>query len=485
MKKILLSAVGATDPVRGGHDGAMLHIARHYRPDVVCLFISSEMIRLDAMDNRYKLAFEMLAENTGGYRPEVLRVELRDLFDPSVIGACDRIFREKIVELRAQYGADTQFLLNLSSGTPQMKDSWKQICLLEMETVTGVQVTSPAQEANREQTTASRQYNVQEELECDLDNLDDAPDRTREPVFAYDKRAVIIAQIRRLIKSFYYDAACILMEEIVRQNAAYIDGFDVPAAPENRRRQAEQQLESLRQQQSEDEITLKLLRYARDRKDLLPCARTQEQLKALPETLKTSLRATYLSQHYEYALLLDCLARSGHTSEFLIRLNPMVIEMEKAYLGAVYRIDLNALYDYRGRISRDNLEKAYPRLLELCEHETGGLLRDGEPSQFVLKNMLSACAKMKDSNPTEQQQQALSFFDACLKINEKRNQIAHDLRAVTESDVIAASGHDMAYFNTTLQQVMKQIDNRADSKRFGEKNPYVLINSAVEERLFL
>ena len=30
---ILFSCLGSTDPVRGEHDGAMLHIARHYKPD--------------------------------------------------------------------------------------------------------------------------------------------------------------------------------------------------------------------------------------------------------------------------------------------------------------------------------------------------------------------------------------------------------------------------------------------------------------------
>lgn len=38
-KKILISAVGTTDPVRGYRDGPMLHIMRNYKPDKVLLFL--------------------------------------------------------------------------------------------------------------------------------------------------------------------------------------------------------------------------------------------------------------------------------------------------------------------------------------------------------------------------------------------------------------------------------------------------------------
>ena len=38
--KILISAVGDTDPIRNYHDGALLHIARKYRPDKIVLVFS-------------------------------------------------------------------------------------------------------------------------------------------------------------------------------------------------------------------------------------------------------------------------------------------------------------------------------------------------------------------------------------------------------------------------------------------------------------
>ena len=40
---ILFSCLGSTDPVRGEHDGPMLHIARHYRPDKILWYLTKEM----------------------------------------------------------------------------------------------------------------------------------------------------------------------------------------------------------------------------------------------------------------------------------------------------------------------------------------------------------------------------------------------------------------------------------------------------------
>ena len=38
--RVLISAVGDTDPFRNFHDGALIHIARKYRPKKVILIFS-------------------------------------------------------------------------------------------------------------------------------------------------------------------------------------------------------------------------------------------------------------------------------------------------------------------------------------------------------------------------------------------------------------------------------------------------------------
>ena len=63
---VLLTCVGASDPVRGCHDGGMLHIMRHYRPYAVYLYISPEMKAEEERDNRYEKAFVRMRESWRG-----------------------------------------------------------------------------------------------------------------------------------------------------------------------------------------------------------------------------------------------------------------------------------------------------------------------------------------------------------------------------------------------------------------------------------
>lgn len=62
MKRILFSAVGSTDPIAGQHDGAILHIARHYDIDEIYLYYSKEKCELEEKDNRYLYCLEKLQE---------------------------------------------------------------------------------------------------------------------------------------------------------------------------------------------------------------------------------------------------------------------------------------------------------------------------------------------------------------------------------------------------------------------------------------
>lgn len=49
MMRLLFTCMGTSDPVRGYHDGPMLHIIRHYRPELICVFLSGEAAALDGL----------------------------------------------------------------------------------------------------------------------------------------------------------------------------------------------------------------------------------------------------------------------------------------------------------------------------------------------------------------------------------------------------------------------------------------------------
>ena len=61
-KRILFSPVGGTDPISSTnmHDGSLLHICRYYRPDVVYLYMSGEILENEKKDDRYMYCLHRL-----------------------------------------------------------------------------------------------------------------------------------------------------------------------------------------------------------------------------------------------------------------------------------------------------------------------------------------------------------------------------------------------------------------------------------------
>lgn len=64
MKKILFSPIGGTDPISNFRDGAMLHICRIYKPDIVYLYLSKEMCEFQEKDDRYRYCLEQLGKKS-------------------------------------------------------------------------------------------------------------------------------------------------------------------------------------------------------------------------------------------------------------------------------------------------------------------------------------------------------------------------------------------------------------------------------------
>ena len=75
MKKILFSPIGGTDPISNFRDGAMLHICRIYKPDIVYLYLSKEMCEFQEKDDRYRYCLEQLARKRS--LPRNLQTEMR------------------------------------------------------------------------------------------------------------------------------------------------------------------------------------------------------------------------------------------------------------------------------------------------------------------------------------------------------------------------------------------------------------------------
>ncbi len=159
---ILFSPIGDTDPIRGCYDGACLHIIRYYRPKVVYLFFTKDMAHREHQDHRYTRAIKQLA-------PQVpVHCEFTEITDPQNFDCFNQVFPERIHALHRAH-KQAQLLLNLSSGTPQMKNILALLAT-EYDWCTGVQVVSPERASNRKNFATQDHEDIDALLENNFDN---------------------------------------------------------------------------------------------------------------------------------------------------------------------------------------------------------------------------------------------------------------------------------------------------------------------------
>lgn len=144
--RILFTPLGMTDPIRFFRDGAALNVARLYKPDMVYLYMSKEIVQKHRQDNRYIYCFRQLAGLQGRSidirvieRPELEDVQLFDSFLTEFRGILDSIHDEF---------PEAEIILNVSSGSPAMKSSLQILSLTLDYKCIPVQVSTPQASSN-------------------------------------------------------------------------------------------------------------------------------------------------------------------------------------------------------------------------------------------------------------------------------------------------------------------------------------------------
>ena len=115
MIKKLISPVGFTDPIRENHDGAVLHLVRMLRPEVIELYLSQEL------RNRQIFMKKAIYSISDNYRPQINFKILKD--ENSNVAEFDSMYNFFRRILKTYNNDDSQLILNLSSGTPAMKSA--------------------------------------------------------------------------------------------------------------------------------------------------------------------------------------------------------------------------------------------------------------------------------------------------------------------------------------------------------------------------
>lgn len=405
MDDILFTCAGTSDPVRGNRDGGILHIMRYYHPKRVYLFLSQQIADLEAQDHRFEKTFQHMQEVCAAqgivYQPSLF-MHNSQLCDASKIDLVEKPLLEYFTSVAAE-NPNCRILLNLSSGTPQMKTLMQFLSVDSPYHVLGVQVDGPQKKKGEEDPprTDNETYNVDYELAT---NFDDEPDclpegerrnRTSEPEMFAIKHQRHRHQLLKLLERQDYDAMLDMSQNLPKQLQTLL-----------------QHLNARNNLQSEEAYKL------------------SKELTDLGFPLYPAMKS---DSHYrdlsEYYLLLRNLQKLGRYSEFVLRLNPFLTELLYTLLMQTEFADYLKKNNGRIDVATDVLNSKQPELMKRLQAEAQRTLLDYKNfSIFLGISMLLVTDTLSDAHR--------NFLRACNALNTaQRNTAAHQLHAVLEEDI--------------------------------------------------
>ena len=230
--KILISAVGDTDPIRNFHDGALVHIARKYRPDKIIIVFSERTIsKKDDIE-------KVIRSIDSKYVPEIVCHEPIILNEDVFV--FDTMYEQFDAIIQKYYTKDDEFILNLSSATPQVKSALFVLNRLSEINVKAVQVSSPKNDSN-----AGVGHDGSEDIDAlidtNMDNKLDYIDRTIEDTSEKFKQGLIKKTLRDFIKKYDYKASLEIanqspdfpgLKECRKKLQDIVDSLDRQAVPQ-------------------------------------------------------------------------------------------------------------------------------------------------------------------------------------------------------------------------------------------------------------
>ena len=397
MKRILFSPLGDTDPIRDCHDGACLHILRHYQPERVVLFYTKDMENKERRDHRYTRAIHKLSPNCA----------IEEIFSGIVAAYLyeefSKILPEAVQSVRDRY-PEHEILINLSSGTPQMKTVLAMLAA-DTERCRGIQVPSHSGKSNRKNKPASDDVDVDILLEVNVDDEEGAKNRCEEPPLSVFRYHAEKNRIISLIHAYEYNAALTL----ARSSSL------VPADAKQ------------------------LLKHAAARTDLLP----DKARKILAEYngQKLFLFTGEEELLIEYFLIMQIDQENDHLSNFMLRISPFLDKFLLDYVQKNVRggrqnpkniLNLSRYIKRKGgyRLERERIEQTAPKLLTRLDREYGGY-KDSDLS-FTL--LIYYCDYMQEEGLTKDTKLHDDMMAELGKLGDiriLRNNVAHQITNVT------------------------------------------------------
>lgn len=422
---ILFSPLGGTDPISQTNcrEGSMLHICRHYKPDLVYLYMSKEIIDNQEMDSRYTYCIDRLSESIGHQieykqirRPNLVEVHEFDYFYSE--------FRNVISEIYDEMDPEDELLINVSSGTPQMKSGLMVLKTMGEFPCRLIQVRTPVRKMNN---------HIHDNLEIELlwesneDNESGSENRCSEvtcPTLSIIKNEEII---KKLINAYDYEGALAVAKELPADYTKnYISALSLGAS-----------------------------RLLLDFKNV-DLFSNQSGIDCTP--IKDGGKRKYL----EYALQLEIKLRKGEYADFVRAITPLLVDMFVKVAKKEMNIDVYKYCNQKTGIyswSRSKLESTEQgkEIKKVLDNSFNGGFKYGNLySEHVARIVETKCTNIEVKDLIKD----LRYVESKV-----RNLAAHDIISVTEGTINVLTGF-------TPKLIMEKIKKLFSYTDISVKNDY-------------
>ncbi|HZK43628.1 MAG TPA: hypothetical protein VFC73_05000 [Syntrophomonadaceae bacterium] len=449
MSKILFSTLGMTDPIKNDYDGPLLHIMRKYKPEQVYLFMTKRICELADEDDRYRLQIEYLCAKEE-FTCEIIERRYEDIDNPQEYDIFYPIFEEELNHIHLN-NPKAQILINLSSGTPQMKSTCHLLALTAPFPIIPLQVTTP----NEGENYGSPDYDIQETWDNNMDNHTDLGIKNRTSQVNAENLRFLISREAAIsnIKAYNYTAALeIIMsvEEFVSPNIII------------------------------------LLNAAVYRKNMQ--LREAEREVRLTEFNLFPIKSGDAKELFEYLLILGLQQKTGQLIDFVRGISPALSRLFEAFLEEKCNRKVKEDYCTRSytdpnhwRLKRDKIRAKDPELLRYYDSKYDNAFRDSDISCSSLLPMIEYDCGAGGSSPNE----AVIMRVQKMRAVEKnlRNPAAHNITAVKEEQFVKLASISSERLLTDMQWLFRLTYSRYFPREGDLWESYEIMNAKIIELL--
>ena len=370
--KILISAVGDTDPIRNFHDGPLLHIVRVYRPEKIVLVHSERSL---TKHDKLVKALKSIKD----YSPEI--IQDGGVLPDAQVAIFDKMY-DTVSSIVKKYISDDEIILNISSATPQIISAMFAVNRISDFNVTAVQVVTPQHKSN-EGLRHDNQEDIDTLIETNLDNQSDYENRTLEDTGMKFSLDLTKRNLKALIDNYDYQGALELLRAL-----------KLP-----KKQESFSNIKELRKKLTEISDTIKI--------------------QGMPDKIvKSKLLSNQAKSALNSYLNIDRNHKQGNIAEVLIRVKSLVEFILEDYLNNHF-LDVITYKDGKPFLNTSK----YPEILKKFQEDAK--MR----GQEYHSGYLSLPAYIGILKFFEPNHDLLKHIYKIQEINQVRNQVAHSLQA--------------------------------------------------------